>query len=756
MRLVHNVSALAASLALCAMVACSKDPNVAKRRSFDRANQYAAQKKLPEAIIEYRNAIQIDPKFGEAHFKLAEAYAEAGDVANGFREFMRAGDLLPNDVDAQLRVGGILHLTGHYEEAKARAENVLKKQPKHVGALILRANALARLKNLDSAAADIDEVIRTGADPRGAYSNLALIEIARGKKEEAEAAFKKALDAAPQSVSAHLALATYYWVLGRTADAEASYKRAIAIAPADVDANRSLATFYVLNNRAIEAERPLKVLAETSKDPVARLTLADYYITAKRSNDALGLLEALAKEKDSFVEATERLALLETQQGHANGALRLLDAVLKDHPKNATALMLKGRLTLNAGKPDEALALTKKAIAADPKNFQAYFLLGGIYLAKHQPEQAIASLSEVLKIRPRSPETQVELARLYLGRGDAEAAVRFAGDAVANQPQNPQAHLLLAEALIAKGDLHQAETQLKALQAAFPKQAEIPVQLGRLALSRKDSAAARTYFTRATELDASSDDALAGLITLDLAERKMAEARTRVEAQLAKKSRDVQLLFLAASVYDASGDVSNRERVLRQVVELDSANVDAYANLGLMYFKQRKLGEARTEFEELVKRQPTAAAPRTMLAYILQLQGRRADARAAYEKVLELDPNSAIAANNLAWLQAEDGGNLDVALQLAQTAKSKMPDRPEFAGTLGWIYYKKDLPTLAVRELRESVQADPKNPVYQYHLGLAYAKTGDKEKAREHLGQALKVKPDFEEAADVRKALASL
>ena len=124
--------------------------------------------------------------------------------------------------------------------------------------------------------------------------------------------------------------------------------------------------------------------------------------------------------------------------------------------------------------------------------------------------------------------------------------------------------------------------------------------------------------------------------------------------------------------------------------------------------------------------------------------------------MLEIDPRAAVAANNLAWIYAQDGGNLDIALQLAQTAKSQLPDQPEFNDTLGWIYYKKDLATLAIPPLQQSVEKDPKNPVYHYHLGLAYAKSGDKGKAKSSLEQALKLKPDFEGAAEARKVLASL
>ena len=123
---------------------------------------------------------------------------------------------------------------------------------------------------------------------------------------------------------------------------------------------------------------------------------------------------------------------------------------------------------------------------------------------------------------------------------------------------------------------------------------------------------------------------------------------------------------------------------------------------------------------------------------------------------MQLDPEAAVAANNLAWIYSESGENLDVALQLAQTAKRKLPETPEVNDTLGYIYYKKDLPALAIPPLQASVQKDPNNPLFHYHLGLAYKKAGNSTQARESLSRALTLKPDFSGAQEARAALESL
>src|SRR5262245_19687539 len=85
--------------------ACSQDPEVRKREFVASGDRYIAQSKHNEAIIQYRNAIALDSRFGEARFKLAEALAAAGDASGAGKEYIRAADLLPNDSRAQIAAG---------------------------------------------------------------------------------------------------------------------------------------------------------------------------------------------------------------------------------------------------------------------------------------------------------------------------------------------------------------------------------------------------------------------------------------------------------------------------------------------------------------------------------------------------------------------------------------------------------------------------------------------------------------------------
>ena len=208
--MLSNRSTFVALLSVLAFAGCSKDPEVAKREYVQSGDAYVAQKKLREAVVEYRNAVQQDPRFGEARLKLAQTYLELGDIGNSYREYVRAADLMPADVDAQVRVGEMLLVARQFEDAMARADKALAIRPAHVPALILRANALAGLNKIDDAVIEIEQAIRTDPDRSESYANLGMMQLIRGDRTLAEAAFRKAVDTNPKSGAARMALANFY------------------------------------------------------------------------------------------------------------------------------------------------------------------------------------------------------------------------------------------------------------------------------------------------------------------------------------------------------------------------------------------------------------------------------------------------------------------------------------------------------------------------------------------------------------------
>jgi len=146
--------------------------------------------------------------------------------------------------------------------------------------------------------------------------------------------------------------------------------------------------------------------------------------------------------------------------------------------------------------------------------------------------------------------------------------------------------------------------------------------------------------------------------------------------------------------------------------------------------------------------------PYILLGALEESQSNWQDAQKSYQKALLIQPDNPAAANNLAYLLLEHGGNVDVALSMAQAARRALPELPNTADTLAWAYVSKGAYGSAIDLLQEAVRVNPNNATYRYHLGVAFQRNKEQPQAKEQLEKALQLNPPQEQAVEIRKALA--
>jgi Flp pilus assembly protein TadD len=194
----------------------------------------------------------------------------------------------------------------------------------------------------------------------------------------------------------------------------------------------------------------------------------------------------------------------------------------------------------------------------------------------------------------------------------------------------------------------------------------------------------------------------------------------------------------------------------RRVLEKDPKSVDLHIQIGETYRFKGDVASAVSYFRKATQLSPNDPRAYLPLGVLLDTLGQRAEAKTIYQQILKLQPDQPIALNNLAFLMAESGEDLDQALSLAQRARQKLPQDPNVADTLGWIYIKKNLSDNAIEIFRELVGKLPHTSTYRFHLGMALYQKGDRFSARKELQTALQSKPAPEEAARIKELLAKL
>ncbi len=104
MRKRYIVSIVMAAL-LVGFAGCTRNPDAAKRKYVESGMKYMEQKKYDSAVIEFKKALQIDPRYSEAHYELGQAERAQQHWAAAFKEFSMALDQDPNNTKAHLAVG---------------------------------------------------------------------------------------------------------------------------------------------------------------------------------------------------------------------------------------------------------------------------------------------------------------------------------------------------------------------------------------------------------------------------------------------------------------------------------------------------------------------------------------------------------------------------------------------------------------------------------------------------------------------------
>lgn len=726
------------------------------KRYIASGDSYEAKRQYAEAIIEYRNALKADPTLADVQLKLGRTYLKAGDAADAVQAMARAADMRPADADLQIEAGSLQLLAGDLRGADSRAQMLLKRQPRHLEGHILLGNAQAAERRTDEARVTLERAVRLDPSSADALTALGSLYLSMGNHAKAESTLRRAVAVSPKAENARVALANYYWMTGDSTSAEKELQGALDTTPQSSVALYALATLLERSGRGPEAERYYKSLARDG-GAAAKLALADYYLRRGQPDAAMRTAEPVRTDSVRGEQASLIVARAQLQKNQVQQATTILDSLIKKDSHNVDARLLKARMLLDDEKADPGAALkqAKAAVKAAPEYPEALYVFGLAQQRAKDEAGAEDSFNKAVKLDPTHAGAHLELSKLALARGDANKALDAAQRA-RTFSDHKMAGSQLALSLAAAGKLADARQVIGELTRAFPDDGALQFEQARIALAQKDYAAARSSFEKVSERHPDSLDALEGLVAVDVASGKGDAAAARIQQRIDAAPNDGRYRVLAARLEAARNRPDAAIASLRQAIAHDSKNIDAYLLLGQLYASRGQLQEAETELKRLADMRPDAAASaRTMLGIVQQMQGKNVDAATQYEAALKADGDAMVAANNLAWLYA-DQARYDEALALAEKAAAKMPSRPEIQDTLGWVYYRKGLPMHAAPAFEKSAALAPANPLYAYHLGLAYAKADRRADAKRQLQRAIATGGNADWMPDARAELAKL
>jgi tetratricopeptide (TPR) repeat protein len=247
-----------------------------------------------------------------------------------------------------------------------------------------------------------------------------------------------------------------------------------------------------------------------------------------------------------------------------------------------------------------------------------------------------------------------------------------------------------------------------------------------------------------------------------LAQKQPDKAVAEAKAAIAKAPNSSAFYdLLGTALFNNKKDMNGAEEAFRKSAELDKNNSDALLKLGQVQVAKGSVDDGIATYQRSLKDNPREASFYILMGELYESKQAWDKAKESYQKALEIHPDNPLASNNLAYVMLQSGGNVDVALSLAQTARRGMPDSPNAADTLGWVYYQKGAYKSAIDLFQEALKLGEKNKAPEdatihYHLGMAYERTDQPTLARQHLERVLKINPNYSSAGDVKKMLSHL
>ena len=781
---------LAIGLTLGLVLGCESD-EARLTSHVERGEAYLEDEAYAEAIIEFKNAKQLDPNDAEIHFKLSQALLNSGDVKEGFWELRETVRLDPSNHEAKIQFAGLSILGGELEEALQRADEVIAQDGTNWQALILKGQAHEGLQDLEAARAAYEKAAEVAPEELNALLVFADFLRRSGELEEAEEFFRRGPEV-EESFSSLASLASFLLAdpdnrdearelmirASRAAEGEDIVRVYTMLANMHYQDEDYEDTYAVLEEGIERAENPVELIYllsrvhraqgndEAADELVERATLANpedpgpfLVLSALRGErqDYPGALAAVERAVEIDPEnVTARMRRAEVlfefsvrgdEAGKMEEAREIVEEALAEEPSNAEAHFVLGKIQFQTGEAEEAALSMRSAIDSRPDWPEAHFLLGNVLMSTGERTAARTEFARTLELDGSQQEARAALARVHAALGEHEYAVEEGRRYLERRPDNVETRIVVAQSLLA---LNQPRVALETILEVPEENRDgrVHYALGRIRLGAGDLVSARSHLESADAALPYQADILAALLEIDAAEGRIEESAERIELAVAESPDNATLQLVSGELALMKGQLENAEAAYRRAIETDERTTEAYSRLADLYARTGRTGETIETYEAALAIDPAQPRLHHTLGLLYERTGELSSAVDHYEAAIRHKPDHAEAKNNLAYLYAERGENLDRALDLAQDAKQLMPDDPNAADTLGWVLYRRGVPGAAITYLREA-EAGLVSRVSQgasgeyanlglirHHLAIVYEASGDGESAREVLDSA--------------------
>jgi tetratricopeptide (TPR) repeat protein len=590
---------------------------------------------VERAITEYKKAMEADPDSLFLRVELAELYWRMGRITDAVRDAEAVLKINPDQEDAHRLLANIYWRNLGDAQPDKVAKESLRKAIEHFEALsrinptdndnYLVLGRLYRLNNQrDKAEEAFRKVLNADPDSRSALASLAQLYFDHGEYDEAIEHLKKI----PESDmdSGLVAMLAYAYSQARDYDhAVAAYEKALAQDADNQELRRAYADALANAGKTVAARTELqKILKQEPDDGPTYLRLGQLDRQEGRFDQARQEFEKAKSLMRDSLEVSYQLVLLEDAQGNEDKAIELLQGMIKQSEKP------QGQYT-----PGEA---SNRAIFLER--------LGLIYRSQEKYDQAIEVFKQVAPLgkeqAARAEALIIETLRLSR---QPQKAIEAADAAIEKYPQDRSLRMLRATLLGERGRLDTAIQDLRGLLNETPSDREVYLSIAQVYSQTKRYSEAEAAAEKALSLSTKPDDQeyphfVLGSIyerqkKYDLAEEQFRQVLTTNPLNAAACN------YLGYMLADRGVRLDESVKYIQKALELEPNNGAYLDSLGWAYYKMNRYDLAVPHLEKAARLISSDPTIQEHLGHLYLQLGRKREAEEAWERALKEWPNAA-------------------------------------------------------------------------------------------------------------------
>jgi tetratricopeptide (TPR) repeat protein len=509
------------------------------------------------------------------------------------------------------------------------------------------------------------------------------------------------------------------------------------------------------------------------------------------------LTRAQKKDRDVAMRLNYHLAKVRQAQGKVGDALRYLDEYLKVQPAGTEPYEMMIELLSQLNREREALPALKSAAERDTHNLPLQLLLAKQYRKERQWGEAEDVYKTVIREAP-SPEAYTGLFGLYKEQGPAR--VKEALDQLdkalkdSKPPQEGRAATGRAFAAASARSMLAVLRDDPELVRAFLKITEDDLNAHRtrdretwrylavLAARTKQLESAERLYRQCLETLAGDDprqgEVYGGLLRV-LWQRHRHEEIVQISRKGLKEAKQLNHLLFYDHLLRSLAQLGKYDEALTEAEKAIGISDDEsrihfklyHARLLSMAEKHDKAAEECLALLKTTEKADEVREVRYTLSGVYSTAKQHAKAEEQLRLLLEANPKDESACNDLGYIMADRGKNLEEAEILVRKAiaydreqKRLKPkgedgdgeeskearvgvdddqDHAAYVDSLGWVLFRRGKIEEAKKELERAVKlADGDDPVIWDHLGDVYLRQGKKTDAKASFKKALQLYED--------------